>query len=165
MDKAGAETGIEVKNDQIEHHKDEKLQPTHGHNIAPLPYSLFTTKQKKWIVAIAASAGWFSTASSFAYFPAIPFLAKDLNVSVNLINLTVTSYLITSGVFPSITGAAADRYGRRIVLLVSLALYVAINVGLALQLSFAGLFVLRMVQSAAISGILLWVFELINSLI
>ncbi|KAI2463007.1 MFS general substrate transporter [Annulohypoxylon bovei var. microspora] len=118
----------------------------------PPPYSAFSPAQKKWIIFIAALAGWFSTASSFAYFPAIPFLARDMKVPVESINLTVTSYLIASGIFPSITGDAADRYGRRPVFVVCLFVYAAVNVGLALQRSFAWLFVLRMVQSAAISG-------------
>ncbi|KAI1212055.1 MFS general substrate transporter [Annulohypoxylon truncatum] len=118
----------------------------------PPPYSAFSPRQKRWIIFIASLAGWFSTASSFVYFPAIPFLARDTKVSVENINLTVTSYLIASGIFPSITGDAADRYGRRPVIIVCLCIYAAVNVGLAIQRSFACLFVLRMVQSAAISG-------------
>jgi len=116
------------------------------------PFSAFTERQKKWIVFIAAMAGWFSTTSSFIYFPAIPFLARDLHVSIEQINLTVTSYLVASGIFPSIVGSAADYYGRRPVFIVSLSVYVGVNVGLALQRSFAALVTLRMVQSAAISG-------------
>ena len=96
--------------------------------------------------------GWFSTASSFIYFPAIPFLAHDLNVSIEKINLSVTTYLIASGVFPSLTGSAADRFGRRPIFILTLAVYVAVNIGLALQGSYAALITLRMVQSAAISG-------------
>lgn len=120
-------------------------------SIAP-SYSVFTTTQKKWIVFIAASAGWFSTASSFIYFPAIPFLARDLDVSIQKINLTVTSYLVASGIFPALVGSAADQYGRRPVFIVAIGTYIAINVGLALQRSFPVLITLRMLQSAAISG-------------
>lgn len=116
------------------------------------PSSAFIRKQKQWIILIAALAGWFSTASSFIYFPAIPFLAKDLGVSVEHINLSVTSYLIASGIFPSITGDAADKFGRRPVFVISLAVYGAINIGLAIQRSFVVLMVLRIFQSAAISG-------------
>lgn len=116
------------------------------------PYSAFSRNQKRWIILIAALAGWFSTASSFIYFPAIPFLAKDLHDSIESINLTVTSYLIASGIFPSITGAAADKYGRRPVFIASLGVYGAINVGLAMQRLFAALMTLRLFQSAAISG-------------
>lgn len=126
-----------------------------GSHTRPLPsppYSVFRPAQKRWIIFIAAWAGWFSTASSFIYFPAIPFMAHDMGVSIQKINLTVTSYMIASGIFPAITGNTADIFGRRIVLLASLAVYTIANIGIAVQRSFAALFMLRMLQSAAISG-------------
>lgn len=127
-------------------------------------YSLFTLSQKRWIIFIAALGGWFSTASSFIYFPAIPFLAHDLQVSIEKINLSVTSYLVASGVFPSITGSAADRYGRRPVFAITLAVYVAVNVGLAIQRSFPVLITLRMLQSAAISGSFAFAYGVLGDL-
>ncbi|KAI0107920.1 MFS general substrate transporter [Hypoxylon sp. NC0597] len=161
-------SSVMEKADDPEHHRDrqlvspklddaEKPNSDIAERIAPSqppPYSVFSTAQKKWIIFIAALAGWFSPASSFIYFPAIPFLARNTNVSVENINLTVTSYLIASGIFPAITGDAADRYGRRPVFIVCLFIYAAVNVGLAVQRSFVSLFVLRMIQSAAISGTL-----------
>ncbi|KAI0444623.1 major facilitator superfamily domain-containing protein [Xylaria telfairii] len=118
----------------------------------PAPYSAFSPRQKKGTIALVAFAGWFSSLSSFIYFPAIPFMAADLGVSTEKINLTVTAYLIASGIFPSLVGEAADNLGRRPVLVVTLIFYVAANVGLALQSSFGLLFFLRVVQSAGISG-------------
>ncbi|KAJ5693289.1 hypothetical protein N7462_002712 [Penicillium macrosclerotiorum] len=118
----------------------------------PLPYSAFTTTQKRWIITLVAFAGWFSSLSSFIYFPAIPSIASDLHITTERVNLTVTAYLIMSGIFPSLVGNAADTMGRRPVFIVTLAVYVAANVGLALQSSFGLLFFLRMVQSAGISG-------------
>jgi MFS family permease len=115
-------------------------------------YSAFLPWQKNCIISLAALAGWFSSISSFIYFPAISFLAADLHVSIEQVNLTVTSYLIMAGVFPSIMGDAADRFGRRPVFLVALAVYFGANVGLALQSHFALLFFFRMLQSAGISG-------------
>ncbi|KAJ5646090.1 major facilitator superfamily domain-containing protein [Penicillium lividum] len=115
-------------------------------------YSVFRPWQKNCIIGLAAFAGWFSTISSFIYFPAIPYIASDLNVGVEKVNLTVTSYLIMSGIFPSIMGDAADRFGRRPVFLLGLTIYFAANIGLALQSSFGLLFFLRMLQSAGISG-------------
>ena len=115
-------------------------------------YSAFLPWQKNSIIGLAALGGWFSSISSFIYFPAIPFLAADLHVNIQQVNLTVTSYLIMSGIFPSIMGDAADRFGRRPVFLVALIVYFGANIGLALQSHFVLLFVLRMVQSAGISG-------------
>lgn len=116
------------------------------------PYSVFSPWQQNTIIGLAALGGWFSSISSFIYFPAIPFLASDIHVSVQQVNLTVTSYLIMSGIFPSIMGDAADRFGRRPVFLAALAVYFGANIGLALQSHFVLLFVLRMLQSAGISG-------------
>ncbi|OOQ87296.1 Major Facilitator Superfamily protein [Penicillium brasilianum] len=107
---------------------------------------------KRWIITLVAFAGWFSSLSSFIYFPAILSIASDLDLATERINLTISAYLIMSGVFPSIVGSAADTVGRRPVFIVTLAIYVAANFGLALQSSFGLLFVLRMVQSAGISG-------------
>lgn len=119
-------------------------------------YSVFTKPQKGWIVFLVAFTGWFSTLSSFIYFPAITALSTDLNTSIKKINLTITSYLLASAVIPSIVGKAADTSGRRPIFIVTLAVYLAANVGLALQSSFAVLFVLRMVQAAGITGIVIY---------
>lgn len=121
------------------------------HPTAPA-YSRFSTGQKQWIVALVAFAGWFSSLSSFIYFPAISFLAEDLDTSIQNINLTVTAYLIMSGIFPPLVGNAADIFGRRPVFTFTLLIYVGANIGLALQSSYRVLFFLRMVQSAGISG-------------
>lgn len=130
----------------------EKVMQPAQTEAATEPYSAFLQRSKHMIIGLAAFGGWFSSISSFSYFPAIPFLASDLGVSVQQVNLTVTSYLIMSGIFPSIMGDAADRFGRRPVFLAALVIYLAANIGLALQSSFSALFVLRMLQSAGISG-------------
>lgn len=115
-------------------------------------YSVFSIRRKKWTVWLMALASWFSPASSFIYFPAIVSLAESLGVSIGKINVTVTSYLVVSAVVPAIIGSAADQSGRRPVLVVTLGIYVLANIGLALQHSYAALLVLRMLQSAGISG-------------
>ncbi|KAK3955714.1 MFS general substrate transporter [Pseudoneurospora amorphoporcata] len=94
----------------------------------------------------------FSTLSSYIYFPALVPMANDLGVSISLINLTVTSYLIVAGIAPAFMGDIADQGGRRPAYILMFILVAASNVGLALQNSYAALFVLRMVQSAGASG-------------
>ncbi|KAI0865947.1 major facilitator superfamily domain-containing protein [Xylaria cubensis] len=137
---------------EVTDQKNDSIENGQTGTNPPPPYSAFSSRQKKGIVALVAFAGWFSSLSSFIYFPAIPFIATDLGVSVEKINLTVTAYLIASGIFPSLVGEAADNLGRRPVLIVTLCFYVAANIGLALQSSFGLLFFLRIVQSAGISG-------------
>jgi len=115
-------------------------------------YSAFSKWQKRWIVFIAAFAAWFSTLTSFVFFPAITSLAHGLDTSIQNINLTVTSYLVVAGIAPAVTATLADIVGRRPAFLASFIVFVAANVGLALQNSFPALFVLRMLQATGISG-------------
>ncbi|OAA81749.1 Major facilitator superfamily domain, general substrate transporter [Akanthomyces lecanii RCEF 1005] len=123
-----------------------------GENRDGDQYSAYAVWQKRLIVSLGASVGWFSTSSSFIFFPIIPFLARDLRESTERINLTVTSYLVASGVFPSIVAGLSDVYGRKPVFVTALGAYVAVNIGLALQRSFAVLLGLRLLQAAAISA-------------
>ena len=115
-------------------------------------HTIFSKRQRWYIVALIAAAGWFSTLSSFIYYPVLSILSEDLHTSVTRINFTVTSYLAISGVAPSIAGDVADMFGRRPVYMVTLSLYFCANVGIALQKSFVALLLLRMLQSAGISG-------------
>lgn len=62
-------------------------------------YSAFSTGLKRYIVIAASCAGFFSPLSSQIYFPAVNTLAKDLNVSISLINLTMTSYMVSPSIF------------------------------------------------------------------
>ncbi|KAK1675226.1 major facilitator superfamily domain-containing protein [Colletotrichum godetiae] len=130
---------------------DEKKGPS-IETVSEEPYSIFTSAEKKWISHIASFGAMFSTLSSYIYAPALVPTATDLNVSVALINLTVTSYLIIAGIAPAFMGDIADQGGRRPVYILMFTLVVTSNVGLALQSSYPALLILGMVQSAGASG-------------
>lgn len=115
---------------------------------------IFTPWQKRWIVFLAASAAMFSPMSSFIFYPAIKMIADSLHVTIGLVNLAITSYMIVSGIVPALLGNAADKFGRRPIYILALSLYFVANLGLALQNTYAGLLVLRMLQSAGSSGLL-----------
>lgn len=97
-------------------------------------------------------AAWFSTLSSFVFYPAITSLARGLDTSIQNMNLTITSYLIVAGAAPAITATLADRVGRRSAFLASFIVFLETNVGLALQKSVTTLFVLWMLQAAGVAG-------------
>lgn len=115
-------------------------------------FSAFSRPQKRWVVFLAGFAGWFSTLSSFIFFPAVTSLAAGLRTSIQNINTTITSYLLVAAFVPMLTGIYADRKGRRPAYVISLCVYVVSNIGLALQSSFPSLFVLRMMQAGGASG-------------
>ncbi|KAL8951004.1 MAG: hypothetical protein Q9222_003002 [Ikaeria aurantiellina] len=117
----------------------------------PPPYSAFTTLEKRITVALAAYAAWFSTLTSFIYYPIIAQLARTFSVSVDKINLTVTSYMAVATIAPMLVGDAADILGRRPVYMVALSVYIGANVAIVLADEYKALVGLRVVQAVAIS--------------
>lgn len=115
-------------------------------------YSVFSKQYKRYIVFMAAWAGLFSPLSANIYFPALNTLAKELNVSSGIINLTLTSYMIFQGLAPTVFGDLADMAGRRPAYILGFVIYIGANIGLALQNTYAALFVLRCLQSTGSSG-------------
>jgi predicted MFS family arabinose efflux permease len=115
-------------------------------------HSVYTTREKWCIVAMVSYAAWFSTLSNFIYYPAIPAMAKSLDVSVNKIDLTVTTYLSVATVAPALVGDAADILGRRPISIITLSIYIVTNLAIALAKSYPALLGLRMLQAMAISG-------------
>jgi predicted MFS family arabinose efflux permease len=139
---------------------DEKSTTISTHDLSSVelqpqpPFSIFTKWQKRWINLLTSFAAMFSTLSSYIYYPALVPVAKELGVSIVLINLTVTSYLIVAAVAPAFMGDMADQSGRRPIYILMFTLYLAANLGIALQKSFPALLVLRMLQSAGSSGVI-----------
>ena len=128
------------------------IEESLGLDLLPEPYSIFTKVQKRWIVFLIACTSVFSPLSSFIYYPAISSIAVDLGVSIELINITITSYMIVSGIAPAIIGDIADMFGRRPAYILILTVYLAANLGLGAQKSYSVLLMLRMVQSFGSSG-------------
>jgi hypothetical protein len=116
------------------------------------PYSVFSKRQKMFIVIMAACGGFFSPLSANIYFPALTTLSKDFHVTSTLMNLTLTSYMIFQGLAPTIFGDLADMAGRRPAYTIGFVIYIGANIGLALQSSYAALLVLRCLQSSGASA-------------
>ncbi|GAB1215111.1 hypothetical protein ATERTT37_004295 [Aspergillus terreus] len=117
-----------------------------------IPYCVLSERRKITIILGASFMGIVSPMSAGIYYPSLPALAKEMHVSNSLINLTVTTYLILQGIAPSFTGSFSDTYGRRPAYILCFVIYLAANIGLALQSNYAALMVLRCVQAAGSSG-------------
>ncbi|KAI1027847.1 hypothetical protein LB503_011867, partial [Fusarium chuoi] len=116
------------------------------------PYTVFSDWEKVGIIILVSFLAMISPLSSTVFLPAIPSIAKDMDVSISLINLTVTTYLIFQGITPSFIGNFSDTYGRRPAYMICCAIYLAANVGLALQNSYVALIILRCLQSCGSSA-------------
>ncbi|KAK0612793.1 major facilitator superfamily domain-containing protein [Bombardia bombarda] len=115
---------------------------------AEQPYHVFTKWQKWFVIVIIGTAGLFSGLSSNIYFPALDQIAKDLNVSLGKVSLTITSYMVAQGIAPLIWGSFSDTLGRRPIYIASFCVYIAANVGLSYTPSYAVLLIFRAIQAA-----------------
>jgi MFS family permease len=77
---------------------------------------------------------------------------QDLRVSVSMVTLTVTSYMILQGMAPSFWSSFADCLGRRPIYISTFIVYIIANIGLAITPNFAVLMTLRAVQAAGSSA-------------
>ncbi|KAH6710702.1 major facilitator superfamily domain-containing protein [Leptodontidium sp. MPI-SDFR-AT-0119] len=113
-------------------------------------YSIYDKREKWLLVGLVAVAGLFSPLPANIYFPAIPTLAGVFHKSTELLNVTVTVYLVMQGVSPMAWGPVSDQLGRRPTFLVCLVILILSCVGLALTPTnaFWLLMLLRCVQAA-----------------
>ncbi|UNI16332.1 hypothetical protein JDV02_002770 [Purpureocillium takamizusanense] len=94
----------------------------------------------------------FSPFSSFVYLPAITPIAEAYHRSLGELNLTVTVYQIMQAIAPLFFGDLSDQIGRRPVYMLTFAIYLGANIGLALQNNYAALMILRALQSTGSSA-------------
>jgi MFS transporter, DHA1 family, multidrug resistance protein len=86
------------------------------------------------------------------YLPALPALSKDLAAPLASVQLTMSMLILSFGLGQLVWGPLADRYGRRPVLLLSLALYTAAGVGCAWSGSIESLVAWRTAQGAMLAA-------------
>lgn len=113
-------------------------------------YSIYTRREKWFIVMIASMAALFSPLTANVYFPAIPSIASAFHTSIESINLSVTVYMVLQGISPMFWGTMADRIGRRPIFLICLLVLCLSCIGLALVPTSAYwlLMLLRCIQAA-----------------
>lgn len=126
-----------------------EVKTSNQHKPEP-PYSIYTRKEKWAIVMLTAFSGLFSPLTANIYFPAIPAISKAFHKSTELINLTVTMYMILQGVAPMVWGTISDRRGRRPITAICLLILSLSCIGLALTPTsdYWLLMVLRCLQAA-----------------
>ena len=132
-------------------------QPTDVEALAQIPsnrpvHSVFGKKQKAFIVFIAGLGAFFSPLTASIYFPALNAIASDLQVSNELVNLTMTTYMIFQGLAPTFMGDLADATGRRPVYILCFVIYIVACIGIAVCRNYATLIVVRCIQSSGSSA-------------
>lgn len=86
------------------------------------------------------------------YLPALPALTAGFGAPMSQAQLTLTALLLCFGVSQLVWGPLSDRYGRRPVLLVGMAAFVAASIGATFAPSMEQLIVWRAVQGVAMGA-------------
>jgi DHA1 family bicyclomycin/chloramphenicol resistance-like MFS transporter len=90
------------------------------------------------------------------YFPALPGVARDLNVSASAAQLTLTTFLIGLGAGQMVAGPVSDVLGRRRPLVIGAGLYALGGLGCAVAPTLAVLAGARFLQGlAAAAGVVI----------
>lgn len=131
-----------------------RVDETSNKDEPPTPpaHSVFSPRTKVFLVLMTVFATLFSPFSSFVYLPAITPIAESYDRSIAEINLTVTVYQVMQAVAPLFFGDLSDQVGRRLVYMLTFAIYLGANIGLALQHNYVALMVLRALQSTGSSA-------------
>jgi DHA1 family bicyclomycin/chloramphenicol resistance-like MFS transporter len=106
-----------------------------------------TRRQLTVFVLILGALTAFSSMSIDMYLPAFPQMARDLKVPLNVVQLSVSAFLYGSAFGQLFYGPLADRWGRRLPLLLGISLYVLSTIGCALVRTGEGLLFWRVVMA------------------
>lgn len=129
----------------------------------PVPYTLFTTIQKRTLIIVLVLTMLASPLTATIYLPLLPSLAQHFRTSIQAINLTITIYIIFQAISPLLLATASDWHGRRPIYLATYALYTSANLGLALnKRSYVSLLILRALQSLGASAVLAVAFGVVS---
>ena len=102
--------------------------------------------------------------SNDAYLPVLPHIAQDLNTSHHLIQLTLTAWFMGSASMQLFLGPVSDRIGRRPVLLCGGIIFILSTLGCALVQDIDTLLILRFIQGATISSMIIAGYATIHEL-
>jgi DHA1 family bicyclomycin/chloramphenicol resistance-like MFS transporter len=98
------------------------------------------------ILACLSMLGAFST---HTYLPSFPSISEEFRIGLDVVQQTLTVYLLAMAVMTLFHGTLSDAMGRRPVILIGLAFYVVASVGALFAYNFS--FLLFVVLSKACS--------------
>lgn len=129
------------------------------------PYSVLSSSM---IIYLTYLLGYLALASSLTatiYFPLISLLAKKYDTTVQKINLTITLYIVFQGIGPSLFAPLSDTLGRRPILMATFTIYLLASIGLVLAENYAGLLLLRALQSIGGGAVLSLAYAVVSDVV
>ncbi|MBQ9180170.1 MAG: MFS transporter, partial [Firmicutes bacterium] len=103
-------------------------------------------KEQKYTLLVAITTAFLTTFMGSALNLSIPGIEEHFGVSAASVGWVVTAYILAVSAFNVPMGKIADTKGRRLVLLLGLAIFTVGSLGAAFSVSIAMLIILRMIQ-------------------
>lgn len=106
--------------------------------------------RQKYYVFIILILGALATISPFSidmYLPGFPAIVRDLDTSIDQVQLSLTAYLVGIAVGQLLYGPLLDRFGRKKPLYVGLLVYILTSIGCAFTESIHALIFMRFLQA------------------
>jgi EmrB/QacA subfamily drug resistance transporter len=104
------------------------------------------TRRLGWVVGLTSTAYFMVVLDSVVVITALPRMQRDLHVSLSSLQWTLNAYGIAFAAGIILAAALGDRFGRRKVFTIGLALFTVASVACALAPSLSLLIVARTVQ-------------------
>ncbi|TRM57017.1 major facilitator superfamily domain-containing protein [Schizophyllum amplum] len=127
---------------------------TTNDDVCSGPYARFTSRRK---VALVVLVGWSPSCRletvivAGSFIPAIPQIAKDLDVGAAAVSLAISVTLISESLGSLVASSYSTFYGRRPVYLVALPILCAGSLGVASSSTITQLLLWRSVQALGMS--------------
>lgn len=116
--------------------------------MAPDITSPTLSSAQRWVVAVTALAGLMVSLDALIVTTALDAIRTALHASVEELEWTVTAYVLAFAVLLMTAAALGDRFGRRRMFIIGLAVFAAASAGCALAPDVGALIAARAVQGA-----------------
>lgn len=115
-------------------------------HAAAEPAHPLSTARKRWVLAATVLGSSLTFIDGSALGVALPAVQRDLAAGTAAVQWVSNAYLLTLGALVLIGGAAGDRFGRRRVFLIGVAIFALASIGCALAPTVQGLVAGRAIQ-------------------
>lgn len=90
-----------------------------------------------------------------AFLPSLPHMTEHFDTRYEIVQIAVSGYLAVTAVLQLFIGPISDKYGRRSVMLVCLAVFIVATLGCLLAPTIEAFLFFRMLQSTVAAGLVL----------
>jgi DHA1 family bicyclomycin/chloramphenicol resistance-like MFS transporter len=123
--------------------------------MSKLPKTIFLDRKTPPHIMTLVLMSGLAALSMNIFLPSLPNMAAYFQTDYALIQLSISLYLGVTGVLQLLIGPASDRYGRRPVVLVGIAVFLLATIGCLLATDIQTFLIFRMIQSGIATGMVL----------